>query len=84
MGKLSAALFCAAIPASFALGAWAQDSRMRDHYRSQGRIEAYKNIQRDGLKAYLTCIEGGCEAERDMQIFVAAIAKARIHEELTP
>ena len=84
MGKLPAALLCAAIPVSFALGAWAQDSRMRDHYRSQGRIEAYKNIQRDGLKAYLTCIDGNCEAERETQIFVAAIAEARIHEEPTP
>ncbi len=80
--KLFSALAVAlSIPASFAIGAWAQDHRVRDYYLRQGRIAAYYEVIGHGRMLYLTCIEGGCVAERRTSETITQIVNPLLENE---
>lgn len=80
MNKLGALAIAISIPASFALGAWAQDYRVHDAYVREGRVQSSYETISSGYMIYLQCLSDHCERERYASEMVHDIGKQQLNE----
>lgn len=81
MTKITAALVPLAIILAFIAGAFVQDQRVRDHYKREGRISAFYDMQTDGYMVYLLCLSDHCEKQKFASDYMVAQAKKYLQRE---
>ena len=84
MTKMGAFLVAVLPVATFALGAWVEDVRMRQHYidegNHQGRVSEIRDAFGDSVMIYLHCLSDHCERQHEDYRYTSAWADASLQK----
>lgn len=84
MTRIEAFIAGVSIVAAFAMGAWAENQRVRDHYMREGEIKALYHVAFDGYMVYLRCLGDDCTKEKAISDAIVAVADMELKKRGVP